>query len=228
MEEKINLARIKKFGHNFEISIDPDTALEYKKGKVADLREVLLANNVFTDAKKGLIASEEKLEEAFKTTDVNVIADYILKYGEIQSTSEHRSAEREQAKKKLIQIIHKQAVDPKTGFPHPPNRIEAALEQGKINLDYNRTVEEQFEEIISKLRPIIPIKIEQKRMTLTIPAEYIGKIYQWVKNNAKILNENWTNSGEWEVKVEVPAGFQQEFIDHLNSLTHGNTVVENE
>ena len=226
MSERLNLARIKKFGQTFEISVDPDAALKYKKGEITDLREVLLADNIFTDAKKALVASNDELQKAFETTDVARIADIILTKGEIQVTSEHRAGEREQQKRKLINLIHKQAVDPKTGFPHPPNRIEAALEQGKISLDYNKTIEEQFEDIIAKLRPIIPISIEQKKMTITIPAQYTGKAYQFVKSNSKLLKDEWTNDGSWKVEVEIPAGFQQEFIDKLNSVTKGEVVVE--
>ncbi|MEK6968860.1 MAG: ribosome assembly factor SBDS [Nanoarchaeota archaeon] len=224
--QKINVAKIKKFGHNFEISINPDAALKYKKGEITDLNEVLLAEEIFTEAKKGLVAADNKLMEAFKTTDITKIADIILKSGEIQATAEHRSEEREQQKRKLINLIHRNAVDPKTGFPYPPNRIETALEEGKIHLDYNRSVEEQFDDIITKLRPIIPIKIEQKKMKVIIPAHFAGKLYSFVKGNSTILGEEWMNNGNWKVKIELPAGLQQEFIDKLNSLTHGEVMVE--
>ncbi|MFH1828744.1 MAG: ribosome assembly factor SBDS [Nanoarchaeota archaeon] len=225
-DKKVNVARVKKFGHTFEISIDPDAALRYKKGEITDLNEVLFANNIFTDAKKGLIAPSDKLQEAFKTTDTNKIAKIILKHGEIQATSEHRTQEREQLRRKLIEMIHRHATNPQTGLPHPPNRIEAALEQGKISIDYNKKIEEQFEDIISKLRPIIPIKIEQKQLILSIPAQYTGKTYQFVKSSARILSEEWTNNGNWKAKIEIPAGFQEEFIDKLNSMTHGDVFVE--
>ncbi len=226
--QKINVAKIKKFGHNFEISIDPDAALKYKKGEITDVNEALLANRIFTEAKKGLVAANDRLMEAFKTTDTAKIADIILKSGEIQATAEHRSQEREQQKRKLINLIHRNAVDPKTGFPHPPNRIETALEEGKIQLDYNKTVEEQFDSIIAKLRPIIPIKIEQKKMKVIIPARFSGKLYSFVKANSTILGEEWAGDGSWKVKVEIPAGLQQEFIDKLNSLTRGEVLVEME
>ena len=226
MSDKINIARIKKFGHTFEISVDPDKALDYKDGKINDLSEVLMSDKIFTDAKKGFLAGQNELEEAFKTTDVNEIADNILKHGEIQATAEHRAEEREQKLRKLINMIHRNAVDPKTGFPHPAMRIEAALEQGKIHLDYNKTVEEQFENIISKLRPIIPIKIEQKKMTVVIPSQHAGRSYKFVKSSSKILKEEWLPNGDWKVNVEIPAGFQQEFIEKLNSMTHGEVFVE--
>jgi len=226
MSEKLTIARIKKFGETFEISVDPDKALQYKKGNLSNLREVLLADKIFTDIKKGQIASEGELRKAFQTYDQEKVADYILKNGEIQLTSEHRAQEREQRRKKLINMIHQQTSNPKTGLPHPPTRIEAALEQGKINLDDQKSVEEQFESIISKLRPIIPISIEKKKLKIPIPGQFTGKAYQMVKNSGKTLSEAWNNDGSWTLQLEIAAGLRSEFIDKLNSMTHGESLVE--
>lgn len=222
---KVTVARLKRFGRTFEISVDPDKALDYKAGKSADLRDVLLAEGIFSDIKKGLRASQQDLQTAFKTTNREAIADLIVKQGEIQLTAGHRAEEREQKRKKLIYLIQKQAVDGRTGLPIPPERIEAAFEQGKIHLDDYKTVEEQFEAIISKLRPILPIKIEQKKLILTIPAPYAGKSYQVVKSNSSILKENWNTDGSWTATVEIPAGLKIEFIEKLNALTQGKVVV---
>ncbi len=225
MSEKLNLARIKKHGINFEVSVDPDKALEYKKGN-ASLREALHSDQIFTDAKKGLIAKDEDLQTAFQTSNPDEVADIILKKGEIQLTAEHRSEEREVKKKKLVNMINKNACDPKTGLPHPATRIELALEQGKIQLDYNKTVEEQFDDIISKLRPIIPISIEKKKLVITVPGQFTGKAYGYVKQNSTMLKDDWLGDGSWKVTVELAAGMVQDFIDALNGMTSGQIVVE--
>jgi ribosome maturation protein SDO1 len=225
---KVTVARLKRFGKTFEISVDPDKALEYKAkaGKTVDLREVLLAEGIFSDLKKGLRASQQDLQTAFKTTDIETIAETIVQHGEIQLAAEHRAEEREQKRRKLVYLIQKQAVDGRTGLPLPAARIEAALEQGRIHLDDYKTVEEQFDGIISKLRPILPLKIEQKKLFLTIPAQYAGKSYQIVKSNSSILKENWNTDGSWTATVEIPAGLKVEFMEKLNALTHGSVVVE--
>ncbi len=223
---KINLARIKKFGQTFEINIDPDAALKYKRGETTDLREVLLADKIFSDVKKGLLAGQDQLQKVFRTAEIDQIAAIILKEGEIQATSEQRSLEREQKKKKLIYLLSRQSVDAKTGLPIPPARIESAWEEAKIHLTEHQTAEEQFNEIISKLRPILPLKIEQKKVTLTIPAQYAGKMYGIVSGSATIIREEWQNDGSWKAVVELPAGLYPEFLDKLNSLTHGEVMVE--
>jgi ribosome maturation protein SDO1 len=224
MAEKLNVARIKKFGKNFEISIDPDKAVAYRAGQV-ELNEVLQADYIFLDAKKGEVAPEIDLEKAFKTTNLEKIAEIILKQGEIQITSEQRSEEREQRRRKLVGMINVQAVDPTSGLPHPAKRIEAALDQAKVNIDNNKPIEDQFLDIVSKLRPIIPLKIEQRKLIIIVPGAHAGKAYH-VVHKAKVLQEEWQSDGSWKVSVELPAGLVQEFIDKLNSLTQGEVIIE--
>lgn len=225
MPPKITLARLKRFGQTFEISVDPDKALLYKKGQLTDLDDVMHADNIFLDAKKGMLAPHADLEKAFKTTDPLKIAGIIIKEGEIQFTAEHRAQELEQKIKKIVYLIHKQAIDVRTGFPIPLERIEAALEQAKVHLDENKTPEEQLDTIIMMLRPILPIKIEQKRMSITIPSQYAGKAQSTLRSMG-IQKEDWKSDGSWEVVIEVPAGLLQELIDKVNAVTHGQAVVK--
>ncbi|PIZ51678.1 ribosome assembly factor SBDS [Candidatus Woesearchaeota archaeon CG_4_10_14_0_2_um_filter_33_13] len=228
MAEKISLARIKKFGQTFEISIDPDLALKFKNKELTDVREVLQSEQIYSDVHKGLIISPAKLKEIFHTDDALKVAELIISEGEIQLTSEHRAKERGQKWLRLIEMIRRLSVDPRTNLPHPAERIEAALEQAKVHLDEHKPVEEQFDSIVTKLRPILPLKIEQKIMIVEIPTTFVGKSYQIVKNNSKILKEEWKSDGSWRIRMEVPAGFQQEFIDKLNAITHGECIIENE
>ena len=186
---------------------------------------MLHADNIFLDAKKGQVAPHAELEKAFKTTNAAKVADIIIKEGEIQFTAEHRAQEREQKIKKIVYLIHKQAIDARTGFPIPLERIEAALEQAKIHLDENKPIEDQLDNIITALRPILPIKIEQKRMSINIPSQYAGKA-QSVLRSMGIQKEDWKSDGSWEVTIEVPAGLLQESIDKINAVTHGQAVVK--
>ena len=226
MGEKLSLARIKKFGQNFEVSVDPELALKFKNGELEHVRDCLQSEQVFSDAKKALVVSPTELVKVFQTDNPLKVAEIIIREGEIQLTAEHRAKEREQKLKYLVNLIHKQAVDPKTGYPHPPQRIEAALVQGKITLDYNKPVEEQFADIIAKLRSILPLSIEQKMLQITIPATHVGKCNQIIRSTGKLLQEDWKTDGSWSVKLEISAGMQQELIDKLNSITHGEVLVD--
>ena len=193
---------------------------------IKDIDEVLLAERIFTDAKKGLASSQQDLLEAFKTIDFRSIADIILKQGEVQLTADFRSQEKEQKLKKLVYLIHRQAVDPKSGLPHPESRIAAAIEEAKVHLDDHKSPEEQLNEVIAKIRAVLPIKIEQKKLRILVPAEYTGKLYPFVKNSGRIIQESWNNDGSWAVQVEIPAGLYHDLLEKLNSMTHGKVKAE--
>lgn len=223
---KLNLARLKKGGSVFEISVDPDLAVKFKKGEAVEVGEVLKAEQIFSDAKKGELASEGKLKEVFGSGDVRKIAAVIIKEGEIQLTSEYREGLREQKKRKIIGLIHREGVDPATGLPHPPQRIENAFEEAKVKIDEYKGAEEQLEEVLSQIRVVLPIKLEQAKLELKIPSSYAGKAYSLVQKYCKILQEEWLSDGSWSASVEMPGGLKMEFLDKLNSMTHGDVVVE--
>jgi ribosome maturation protein SDO1 len=222
----LNLARLKRGGDTFEVVIDPDKAILYKEGKIESVSEVLHAEKVFFDAKKGQITSAEELEKVFNTANPLEVAAIILKEGEVQFTHEHREKKREEKRRKILEIIHINAIDPKTGLPHPLTRLENAFAEAKIHIDENKRAEDQVKDILDKLCPIIPIKFDIKIIDVRIPATYATKLYGIVKNYGKIKKEEWLNDGSWKVAIEIPAGLQNEFFDDLNARTHGSVDVK--
>jgi len=214
------IARLKKDGKVFEILVDCDKALEFKKGKEI-LDNVVAVDNVFKDVKKGEHASESDLEKIFGTRDFRKIAEIIIKEGEIQVTKEHRDKEREEKFKQIVNIIHRNAIDPKTGLPHPPVRIENAMREAKVNIDDTKSAEQQVEKVLEKIRSIIPIKFELHELELIIPNKYVGSSYYVLKKYSKILNEEWLGNGDLKVLVEIPAGIRDEFFSELNKICHG-------
>jgi ribosome maturation protein SDO1 len=218
----LNLARIKKEGENFEIAIEPDLAIRYKKGEKIDLREVVKSEHIFDDAKKGLLSSEERLNEIFGTSKPLEVADIIIKKGEIQLTSEYRNKLIEDKKKQIITIIQRNGFNPSTGLPHPATRIESAMEEAKVKIDEHKSAKEQVEEIAKKIRPIIPISMDKKQIEITIPAEFTGKCYSIIQNMSTLKNEKWNSDGSLTALVEISAGLQPELFDKLNSVAHGN------
>ncbi len=221
-----NLARLKKGGHNFEVAIDPDLAIEYSKSKTGDLKEIIKSEHIFSDVKKGLFASEETMKTVFSTDDPLEIAKIILEEGEIQVSSEHRDKEREQKKNQIIEIIRRNAIDPKTNLPIPLTRIENAFSEAQIKIDNYKSAEDQLHNILDKLRPVLPIKMETKKIGITIPATYAGKSYNILKEFGKISKESWQNDGSLILQIEIPAGLQNEFFDKLNDLTHGEVDIK--
>ena len=219
---QFNLARLKKEGEIFEIVVEPSLAIEFKEGKDVDISEILKSEKIFSDAKKGLLASEHKLKEIFDSEEVLVIAKMILSEGEIQLTSEYRQGLIEDKKKQIIDMIHKNSVDPSTGLPHPATRIENAFTEAKVHINEFKSAKEQLEEIIKTIRPILPLSFEVKEIEIKIPAEHAGKANAVVRGLVKIQKEDWLSDGSWLCIVEVPAATQQELFDRLNDVVHGN------
>lgn len=216
------IARLKTQGHAFEILVDCNNALALKEGRSVDMHDVLAAMRIFSDAKKGLEASLTAMKHIFGTDDASEIAKQIIQKGEIQLTQEYRETLREEKRKQIISIIHRNGVDPKTHLPHPPQRIENAFEEAKFYVDEFRPVQGQVQEALKKLRPILPIKFEVKEIAIKLPPEYAPKCYTIVKSFGTILKEEWQSNGNWVAVVEMPGGMESDFYDRLNKICHGN------
>ena len=222
MSERYTIARITHDGEHFEILVKPQLAFAYRLGKTTSISELLITETIFTDANKGLKASEDKLQKAFGTTDPTKIATVILKRGTLQLTTEQRKRLVEDKRKQIVSFISRQCVDPKTNLPHPPLRIEQAMEQIHFSIDPFRDAEEQAREIIKLLRPVLPLKVEQISVALRIPPEYAGKVYGTVKGFGVIKREQWQADGSWFTILEMPAGLYGPFLEKLGKITRGN------
>ncbi len=221
-----NTAKIKKHGKTYEIVVDPDLALKYREGEKIPIEEIIKSDHIFYDANKGIMASEHELKEVFGTQDVYEIAKIILKEGEISLTSKHREEIRKKKLRKIIDIIHRNAVDPRTGLPHPVSRIEEAIKQAKVHINEFKSAEEQLNEIIKKLRLILPLKFSKKKVRVHIPSKYVGRAYSLVKKFGTVLKEDWLNDGSYICEIELPGGMLNDFIDQMNNFTHGEVDIK--
>ncbi|UCE57820.1 MAG: ribosome assembly factor SBDS [Candidatus Bathyarchaeota archaeon] len=222
MSERYTVARMTHDGEHFEILVKPQLAFSFRLGKTTSIPELLVTEIVFTDAGKGLKASEEKLQEVFGTTNSTEIAGVILKKGTLQLTTEQRKQQVEEKRRQIISFISRQCIDPKTNLPHPPMRIEHALKQIHFSIDPFRDAEEQAKEIIKLLRPVLPLKMEQVSVAVRIPPEYASKTYGTVKAFGSIKREEWQADGSWSATVEMPAGLYGPFLEKLGKITRGN------
>ena len=109
-------ARIKINGKQFEISVDLDEALKVRADK-GNVSVALNSPSIYTDVKKGNVASNAELDAAFDTTDIYVIAERIMKKGEIQKDQDFRDSEREKRVKQVLDLILRNAVD-QNGRPY--------------------------------------------------------------------------------------------------------------
>lgn len=216
-------ARITKAGKHFEILVDMDAALKFKKEGAGSSADFLETDVIFSNAKGGDKASSSDLKATFKTEDVGAIAEKIVKDGEVLVSQEVRSAEQEAKFKQVVDFLATNAIDPQTGNPITGERIKSALEEAHVNVK-NVPVENQITEIMDGLSRVIPIKLDTKKVKITIPAQHTGQAYGVVQQYKE--TENWLGNGDLEIVVSVPSGIIMDFYDKLNNITHGSALSE--
>ena len=223
--DKAIMATYDKEGEHFELYLDPDMAYQYLEGSKKDLKNILVVDEVFKDAKKGERAKSSALQKAFKTTDVIEILKVVLEKGEVQLTTDQKRKKTEEVKKKVVDIICREGIDARTKAPIPPVRLENAIEQVRFHVDPFREPREQVNELVKKLLPIIPIKFEKMEIAVRIPAEFAQRTYGTFKSYG-IKKEQWLKNGSLVVVVEIPAGTQGEFYDKVNKQTAGQAETK--
>jgi ribosome maturation protein SDO1 len=217
----LNLAKMKKGGEHFEVVFHPDKIMDYRK-KLIDIKEVLVYEQVYSDAKKGLDASAEHMKALFGTDDQIAVAKIVLEEGEIQFTQEYRESKRKEKRNRILDIISRNAIDPRSGLPHPRARIESAMDEAKVRIDDMKDAEDQVNDIVHAMKPIMPIKLAMKEIQIRLLAQYAGKAHGTIDRFGKITQETWLTDGSWQGIVDLPAGLQNDFFDALNKLTHGS------
>jgi ribosome maturation protein SDO1 len=216
-------ARLESHGTRFEVLVDPDAALAIKREAFdGDLEEVIAAEEVFENASRGDRPAENDLEDVFDTTDSLEIIPEVIRRGEIQITAEQRREMQEQKRKQLINRIARNAINPQMDdAPHPPDRIESALEQAGFKVDPMEPVETQVDDALDALRPVIPIRFDEIVVAVQLPAEYAGSAQAQVRQFGDLQSEEWQNDGSWVGVIEFPAGMQNDFYDLVNEHTSG-------
>ncbi len=215
------IARFESHGERFEIIISPEAIERIRDGNPLDMED-LASEFIFSDAKKGNKASEDKMEEVFNTNSIEEIAKTIILKGDVQLTTEQRHEMQEKKRKRIVDKIVKNSMDPQTKMPHPRQRIELAMEQAGIHIDPFKSVDQQVKLVVDALRPYIPLSMEQVKISVKIPSEYVGKAYGTARSFGVLEREDWQSDGSWLGIVKIPAGMQTDFYDKLNGITKGN------
>ena len=226
MTDKVTIVRYTYSGDKFELLVKPDPAFDYKLGKITEISKVLVSDDIYTDSGKGTRATNEKLEQVFKTIDSIKIAETILKKGDLNLTTDQRRKMISEKRKQLVTFISKTYVDPRSHLPHPPLRIEQAMDDGRISIDPFKNVDEQVKDIVEKLRPIIPLKSENTVLEITVPAQFVAQSYTVLKSTGTLKKEDWQPNGSLKAILEIPAAARPNVIDRLGSITKGTATVE--
>jgi ribosome maturation protein SDO1 len=219
------IARLETHGERFEILVDPDLAVKVRHGEEIDIEDAVAAIFVFENASRAEKSSDESLQKVFQTTDFETIARRIIEKGEIHLTSEQRKHLIEEKRGQVITYIARHAINPQTGLPHPPARIEMAMEEAKVTIDPFKSLDDSVADTMKALRPLIPIRFEELRVAVRIPPEYAAKAYGDIDAFARIEQEEWQKDGSWICVVKIPGGMQVELESLVRKVTKGGGQV---
>lgn len=222
MPEQV-IAHIDIKGERFEIVVNADAALDWKAGRRKDFSGILIAEEIWRDARKGERASSSSLMRAFGTTDVTAIAQQIISKGELPITTARRREMVEEKRRAIIAALAREAIDPRTGAPHTPARLEAALDEAGVRIDPFKPADEQLETVLDGIAQILPIKLARLKLAIKIPPQFAARAYGALKQY--IRKEEWLGDGSLAILIEIPAGLHAEFCDKINTLTAGQAVI---
>jgi ribosome maturation protein SDO1 len=219
------VARLESFGEKFEILVDPDLAADFRDPDKSDviIEDVLAVEEIFKDAKKGDTASEDSMNKIFQTKDIIEVATAILKKGHVQLTAQQKRNLQEEKRLSVINKIAREAINPQTGFPHPANRIENAMNESKLHIDPFKSVDEQVKVVLKAIRLKIPISLENVKMAVHLPGNATGNAYSTIAKFGQILNEEWQEDGSWVAIVQMAGGLQDKFTTQMEKISGGKS-----
>ena len=163
-KDKPVVARLKLKGETFEALCISHKIREFREGK-CKLEDVLAdGDNVYKHSTKGERWGAKDLEAAFETTNVKEMLQRIVEKGTAQVTTDEVREDVEKKRREVVHYLATKYVDGKTGRPHPPTRIESALDMIKgLNIDPKRSAQDISNEI---LRKVVDTGLSMKKLEM--------------------------------------------------------------
>ena len=216
------IARLRSGKLTFETMVDLDNAMKLRKGDNVNIHNIIKDNDIYLDQRKGMRAGKAELENVFGTTELPLIVEQIVRKGQIEVTQEFRDEALESKKKQIIDFLVRNAVDARTNRPFTHDILNRVIKEAGIKIE-NKNIENQINNIIEKLKTIIPIKLETKKIRVKIPAIHTGRVYGLLQDYKE--KEDWLSNGDLEIILNLPIGLQIDFYDKLNSIMHGSAIT---
>jgi ribosome maturation protein SDO1 len=230
------IIKLQKGNENFEILVDVVLAKKYQEKLIKskqvnineyDFSELIASYDVYSDAKKGKIA--KNLNKVFHNKSNEEIILEIIKNGKISYTKSEIKELHQNLLKKIVSYINLSTINSQTKLKIPTSRIEMLLNEIKFTPDLNKPIEKQIEEIIKKLRPMIPISISSKKLKIIVPAKNTKKIVSFIKSkytHCKILKDCIDNEGNYFAEIEIFASQYIDFIKLIHQKSNNEIEIE--
>lgn len=149
------------------------------------------------------------------------ICKKVIEDGELELSAAERKEAVAKKRAEIVTYLHKYYTDPKAGTPHPLVRIENALDQVKFRIEADLPTDKQALEAAKKIMTILPLKKSEMGGTISLPHAHIGAAASVLKKHARVLGENYTDTG-CDYVVEFLPGDYQTLLSELGKVTGGD------
>lgn len=221
-----SIVRYEKHGRRYELLVNPEPAWLFLQGEEVELDDIFEVYVVYENISRGVKAADDDLEVAFEDLTEREIAVKILTDGKLQLTADQRTEILKEKRTEIVDFIHIHCINPRENVPIPKDRIDKAIIELGVNIDYKDDVKTQALEIINLLKPVMPIRLESVKLAIKIPPSYTGPTYGLVRSAGELIEEEWLSDGSLVVLVQIPSGTQADFLEQVTSRTKGKAQVK--
>lgn len=213
------IVRYKKGKKVFEVVTNPGSVRKYREGKLK-WPSVLVADQVFTNFRKGNVANATDLINVFGTNNSDTILQTIVSEGNLCVSATEREEDMDVHIKQVMEYLHKTYVDA-GGLPHPIARLEEMLGESKVRMDPAVNPKKQAEQYVKNMQGKLVFKKSTMEFTIFLEHRYAKKCQGTVYKSCDVSVENWDRQGcLWTLQC-TPNEFDN-FISNLNKVTSGN------
>jgi ribosome maturation protein SDO1 len=99
------------------------------------------------------------------------------------------------------------------------------MEIARVSIDAFKPAEQQVDDILKALKSVLPIAMEETKLTVEIPAQYSGRVYGMLKDMGTVGEQEWLSDGSLVVKLTIPAGLRESVYKRLGGLTNGSARI---
>ncbi|MHA1198225.1 MAG: ribosome assembly factor SBDS [Candidatus Heimdallarchaeaceae archaeon] len=221
-----SIVRYEKHGRRYELLVNPRPAWLFLQDEEVEIDDIFESFVVYENLSRGSKATNDDLEVSFEGLTEREIAIKILKEGQLQLTADQRNEILKEKRIEIVDFIHIHCINPRENVPIPKDRIEKAILELGVNIDYKEEVKIQALEIINLLKPVMPIRLESVKLALKIPPSFTGSLYGSIRSAGELIQEEWQPDGSLAVLIQIPSGTQADFLEEVTSRTKGKAQVK--
>ena len=213
--------RYKKNGEMFQVLVDFDKLKEFqKKTEEISVYDVLADTKIFKDQKKGEIASTNILEKIFPNTTEEQILKEILLKGECQIPTSYINKLREEKKLQVINYIAENAINAQTKGKYTMSMIDSEINKLKFNFEPEKPFEQQAKDVLTLLKKVMPISLEEVIIEISIPPMYIGAFYGPFRKLGKVLKEKYDSDSNLILEIKTTESSADKICDYVKNNTN--------